>query len=40
MIEFAIGRTANIVAWGMIIEDDIANKTIHDVKLREDCIRV
>ena len=36
----AVGSTANIVAWGMIIEDDTVNNTIHGVKMLEDCIRV
>lgn len=35
-----VGNTTNIVAFGTIVEDESANKTIHGTKFREDCIRV
>lgn len=38
--ELAVGNTTNIVAFGTIVEDESANKTIHGTKFREDCIRV
>jgi hypothetical protein len=35
-----VGTISNIVAFGTILEDEVVNKTIHEVPLKEGCVKV